>query len=76
MKQLEHQKDCCSNSQWFQNLRVLRNYSEEVWNLIGSFNGGNRYLTINEDTPQQYDVDLSFMGSDDGYGNQHQGSWY
>ena len=68
--QLEHQRDCCSNSQWFQNARVLRNYSEEVWNLIGSpFNGGNRYLTINEDTPQQYDVDLSFMGVDDGYGN-------
>ena len=45
--QLEHQKICCSNSQWFQNARVLRNYDDETWNKIGSpYAGGNTGLTF------------------------------
>tara|TARA_R110002073_G_scaffold87691_1_gene208204 strand:+ start:548 stop:5578 length:5031 start_codon:yes stop_codon:yes gene_type:complete len=68
--QLEHQSICCSNSQWFQNARVLRNYSEQVWNLIGSpFAGGSPVLRMNEDLINEYDLDLSFMGMDDGFGN-------
>ena len=46
--QLKHQRTCCSNSQWFQNARVLRQYSESTWNMIGSpFAGGNTGITYN-----------------------------
>ena len=60
--QLEHQRTCCSTSQWFQNSRVLRNYSEQVWNLIGSpFAGGSPILRLNDDTAAAYDLNLDFM---------------
>ena len=49
---------------------MLRNYSEQVWNLIGSpFAGGSPVLRMNEDLINEYDLDLSFMGMDDGFGN-------
>ena len=68
--QLEHQRNCCSNSQWFQNARVLRNYSEQVWNLIGSpFAGGAPSILLYGDTNNAYDLSLNFMGADDGFGN-------
>ena len=68
--QLEHQRNCCSNSQWFQNARVLRNYTEQVWNLIGSpFAGGAPSILLYGDTNNAQDVSLNFMGMDDGFGN-------
>tara|TARA_R110000824_G_scaffold269809_1_gene458261 strand:+ start:73 stop:5460 length:5388 start_codon:yes stop_codon:yes gene_type:complete len=58
--QLYHQEVCCSNSHWFQNNRVLRNYSETTWNVIGSpWNGGKTTLTFQPDTPAQWTLDLA-----------------
>jgi hypothetical protein len=63
--QLYHQRICCSNSQWFQNARVLRNYSEEVWNIIGSpFAGGSPTITLNQNQLSQTTFSLSNLGED------------
>ena len=62
--QLYHQRICCSNSQWFQNARVLRNYTEEVWNIIGSpFAGGSPKITLNEDQLSEFDLNLAALVS-------------
>ena len=53
-----------------QNARVLRNYTEQVWNLIGSpFAGGAPSILLYGDTNNAQDVSLNFMGMDDGFGN-------
>lgn len=58
--QLQHQEACCSNSQWFQNNRVLRNFSETTWNMIGSpWNGGSTTITMNPDQTNQWTLDLA-----------------
>ena len=58
--QLEHQRNCCANSQWFQNARVLRNYSESTWNMIGSpWAGGMNKITIYDDQVWETVVTLS-----------------
>ena len=59
-EQLEHQRNCCSNSQWFQNARVLRNYTESTWNMIGSpFAGGFNKITIDQDLVTEHVVYLN-----------------
>ena len=66
--QLEHQKVCCANSQWFQNARVLRNYDEEVWWKIGSpFAGGSTGLTFSTNNGG-YTMDITNMTGENGNG--------
>ena len=63
--QLEHQRNCCSNSQWFQNARVMRQYSESTWNMIGSpFAGGFNKITIDQDLVTEHVVYLNTIFND------------